>query len=87
MSGPAIDLAKETVRPAKGRMSSTRLDVPQIFPRLESDALALGDVHAGTCLDVSAHAALAGPWFEHAEALGHRPELTRYVLQRIMGQF
>ena len=46
---------------------SFQLDVPQFLPWLEADAPALGDVHAGTGLDVPPHPALAGPWLEHAK--------------------
>jgi len=48
-------------------MSSTRVDIPQLLASLEADAPPLGDVHAGSGLDVPAHAALPGARFEHAK--------------------
>lgn len=52
----------------QGEKPLTRLDVPQVFPWLEADALALGDVQAGPSLDVPAHAPLARMRLdEHAE--------------------
>ncbi len=44
------------------------LDVPQILSRLEPDASPHLDWHGGGGQDVSAHAALTGPWLEDAES-------------------
>ena len=50
-----------------GEERSLHLDAPEFFSRLESDTLALRDVHAGSGLDVPPLAGFAGPGFEDAE--------------------